>query len=98
MLVWGIWGFFVVKKIEDQNRFFRYKTTNNIIYEVKDIASFILRFLQLDLLLWLRYSDGKYNKVIKFLTVSFVLRRGGGYLGIFWAGMCRPGRQIGTPF
>ena len=23
---------------------------------------------------------------------------GGGHLGIFWAGMCRPGLQIGTPF
>ena len=22
----------------------------------------------------------------------------GGYLGIFWVGMCRPGLQIGTPF
>ena len=25
-------------------------------------------------------------------------RGGGGYLGIFWVGMCRPGLQIGTPF
>ena len=25
-------------------------------------------------------------------------RAGGGHLGIFWAGMCRPGLQIGTPF
>ena len=24
--------------------------------------------------------------------------RGGGHLGIFWVGMCRPGLQIGTPF
>ena len=23
---------------------------------------------------------------------------GGGHLGIFWVGMCRPGFQIGTPF
>ena len=23
---------------------------------------------------------------------------GGGHLGIFWVGMCRPGIQIGTPF
>ena len=23
---------------------------------------------------------------------------GGGELGIFWVGMCRPGLQIGTPF
>ena len=23
---------------------------------------------------------------------------GGGHLGTFWAGMCRPGLQIGTPF
>ena len=23
---------------------------------------------------------------------------GGGHLGIFWEGMCRPGLQIGTPF
>ena len=22
----------------------------------------------------------------------------GGHLGIFWAGMCRPGLEIGTPF
>ena len=22
---------------------------------------------------------------------------GGGHLGIFWVGMCRPGLQIGTP-
>ena len=25
-------------------------------------------------------------------------RGGGGHLGIFWEGMCRPGLQIGTPF
>ena len=25
-------------------------------------------------------------------------RGGGGHLGIFWVGMCRPGHQIGTPF
>ena len=24
--------------------------------------------------------------------------RGGGHLGTFWVGMCRPGLQIGTPF
>ena len=47
---------------------------NDIIYEVKDMSNFILRFLKLDLLLWLRYSDGKYNKIIKFFTVSFVWR------------------------
>ena len=23
---------------------------------------------------------------------------GGGHLGIFWVGMCRPGLQIGSPF
>ena len=23
---------------------------------------------------------------------------GGGHVGIFWVGMCRPGLQIGTPF
>ena len=23
---------------------------------------------------------------------------GGGHLGIFWVGICRPGLQIGTPF
>ena len=23
---------------------------------------------------------------------------GGGHLGIFWVGLCRPGLQIGTPF
>lgn len=41
ILLWVIWGFFVLKKIEDQNRFFHYKTTNIIIYEVKDMSSFI---------------------------------------------------------
>ena len=25
-------------------------------------------------------------------------RGGGGHLGIFWVGRCRPGLQIGTPF
>ena len=32
--------------------------------------------------------------------VAKVMRKpgGGGELGIFWAGMCRPGLQIGTPF
>ena len=30
-------------------------------------------------------------------SLYFVLG-GGGHLGIFWAGMCRPGLQIGTPF
>ena len=24
--------------------------------------------------------------------------RAGGYLGIFWVGLCRPGLEIGTPF
>ena len=27
-----------------------------------------------------------------------VYARGGGHLGVFWVGMCRPGLQIGTPF
>ena len=26
------------------------------------------------------------------------IRPGGGHLGSFWVGMCRPGLQIGTPF
>ena len=28
----------------------------------------------------------------------FSIPWGGGHLGIFWVGMCRPGLQIGTPF
>ena len=31
------------------------------------------------------------------LTV-YIKSPGGGPLGIFWVGMCRPGIQIGTPF
>ena len=31
----------------------------------------------------------------KILTTS---PGGGGALGFFWVGMCRPGLQIGTPF
>ena len=46
--VWGIWGFIVLKKIEYGNQFFHYKTTNNIIREVKDLSNFILRLLKLD--------------------------------------------------
>ena len=31
---------------------------------------------------------------------TFMLSKlpGGGHLGIFWVGECRPGLQIGTPF
>ena len=29
---------------------------------------------------------------------GFLHPGGGGHLGIFWVGMCRPGLQIGTPF
>ena len=32
------------------------------------------------------------------VDTSVVDARGGGHLGIFWVGMCRPGLQIGTPF
>ena len=32
------------------------------------------------------------------INTSVVYTRGGGHLGIFWLGMCRPGLQIGTPF
>ena len=34
---------------------------------------------------------------IAFL-IYFLAPGGGGHLGIFWVGMCRPGLQIGTPF
>ena len=30
-------------------------------------------------------------------NAMLVSRGGGGYLGIFWVGMCRPGLQIGIP-
>ena len=40
-----------LKKIEDGNRFLHYEKINNIIHEVKDVSTFILRFLKLDLLL-----------------------------------------------
>ena len=32
----------------------------------------------------------------QFATVY--ARGGGGHMGVFWVGMCRPGHQIGTPF
>ena len=35
----------------------------------------------------------KQNSSIKWLFPG-----GGGHLGIFWVGMCRPGLQTGTPF
>ena len=31
-------------------------------------------------------------------SVALETPPGGGHLGIFWVGMCRPGLQIGTPF
>ena len=39
MLVWGIWDFIVLKKMEDRNHFFYYETTNNIIHEVNDMLN-----------------------------------------------------------
>ena len=33
-----------------------------------------------------------------WLSQSAHFPPGGGHLGIFWVGMCRPGLQIGTPF
>ena len=44
-------------------------------------------------------TTGKTNG-FPFLDVLGYLKntpRGGGHLGIFWVGMCRPGFQIGTP-
>ena len=32
------------------------------------------------------------------IKVCHKIPGGGGHLGIFWVGMCRPGLQIGTPF
>ena len=41
--------------------------------------------------------------LLKKIELTFKLQRtansgGGGPLGIFWVGMCRPGFQIGAPF
>ena len=35
---------------------------------------------------------------ITVLNLQNTPGEGGGHLGIFWVGMCRPGLQIGTPF
>lgn len=35
---------------------------------------------------------------IKEVFIKVVCKLSGGHLGIFWAGMCRPGVQIGTSF
>ena len=41
----------------------------------------------------------KYKPQELFLEFYGILSpRGGGHLGIFWVGMCRPGLQIGIPF
>ena len=40
----------------------------------------------------------KYRKIPKINPGACIFPRGGGHLGIFWVGMCRPGLQIGTPF
>ena len=37
-------------------------------------------------------------KLYLFANHPVVPPRGGGHLGIFWVGMCRPGLQIVTPF
>ena len=48
----------------------------------------------------LKMPEGKAS----FLTTLAIRKEfsfdpgGGGHLGIFWVGMCRPGLQIGTPF
>ena len=35
---------------------------------------------------------------MSFATLKAYYARGGGHLGIFWVGMCRPELQIVTPF
>ena len=44
-------------------------------------------------------SELECKAKVLFANVSFIFTRGGGgHLGIFQVGMCRPGLQIGTPF
>ena len=38
------------------------------------------------------------TRVYVFRTTSITISSGGGALGYFWVGMCRPGLQIGTLF
>ena len=45
-------------------------------------------------------SELECKAKVLFANVSFIFTRGGGggHLGIFRVGMCRPGHQIGIPF
>ena len=50
-------------------------------------------------------DSSAYLKVFKYINLldteilaHVFTPEGGGHLGIFWVGMCRPGLQIGTPF
>ena len=45
----------------------------------------------------IQWYDLKWNKQVSF-DRSALPPGGGGHLGIFWVGMCRPELQIGTPF
>ena len=48
---------------------------------------------------WLRKSVVSSAIFAGNRALGFLARgRGGGHLGIFGVGMCRPGLQIGTPF
>ena len=45
-----------------------------------------------------KHSQNDLGGQYKLSHKSLYFVPGGGHLGIFWAGMCRLGLQIGTPF
>ena len=44
------------------------------------------------------FDERKKRPGLKFNPWLALIPGGGGHLGIFWVGICRPGLQIGTPF
>ena len=75
-----------------------------MVSKIKDL--FIIKVNYIDTLTIETYRANSENlnvviRVQKVKQLGLTRPRGGGgggHLGIFWVGMCRPGIQIGTPF
>ena len=77
----------------------------NAIARAKEIPALILTQLPFSIFFKCFFSL-RSKRSVRFrskqrgtrVTQANVFSRGGGALGYFWVGMCRPGLQIGTPF
>ena len=72
-----------------------------MVWNVKqNIQAWKIYFVKIEILKFQTNLKKLQNRrcFLSFLTRNDLLPRGGGHLGIFGVGMCRPELQIGNPF